>query len=515
MAVSFFGMPPHSRILDMVSRGIIEDPAVFLSQNQDRLIENTYLSGERASGAFRAVVLLVEFPDQVNRVEKSFFNDMMNSQGLDFKRKYPVSTNVSSVKEYYNFVSNGQFDITFDVYGWFEMPHEYAYYTGHKSGLYAPYPNNAQKLTQDAIAAADPVVDFSPYDNDENGSVDFLLVIHTGPGAEFTGSNEDIWSHKWNIPMVIADGKRIFQYSMQPEYWEQDYDMTIGVYCHELGHLIFGLPDLYDTSGQSSGVGYWALMGSGSWNDEKAKYGIPEESGYGGAPAEMCAWSKVKNGWVIPEEITGNVDNHILNRERILRYKRVGKTSEYFLVEFKESNKYNDYLPGKDGVLIYHVDNSKYGNTQPFIPPSDPLYHYQVAVMQKDNLWELERKVNRGDKGDLYYSGNIFNAMSKPNNQFYDGTNGIALSEIHIESGNCMVVLNDIEFDLYVQYFPGNDKERVFIKTHNQKIPTVTINDLFLETFRVREGLHYFDITSEQEKNVKIFGIAFEELIKE
>jgi len=39
--------------------------------------------------------------------------------------------------------------------------------------------------------------------------------------------------------------------------------MTIGVFCHELGHA-FGLVDLYDTDNSSYGTGYWSLMSSGS-----------------------------------------------------------------------------------------------------------------------------------------------------------------------------------------------------------------------------------------------------------
>ncbi len=510
----YLSMPPHSRIMDQISRGILKDPAVFLAENQSRDAEQYVFDDARASGTYRAVILLVEFPDQKNRVYAPFFDDLMNSQNLNFKEKYPVSTNVSSVKEYYKFVSNGAFDIQFDIFGWFEMPQNYDYYTGHKNGLYAPYPNNAQKLTQDAIAAADGIVDFSPYDNDGNGSVDFLLVIHTGPGAEFTGSDEDIWSHKWNIPMVTVDGKRIFQYSMQPEYWEQDFDMTVGVYCHELGHLIFGLPDLYDTSGRSSGVGYWALMGSGSWNDEKSKYGIPEESGYGGAPAEMCAWSKIKNGWVTPVDITSNLESFNIDRNNILRYRRKDKTSEYMLVEFKESNPYNDHLPGKNGVLIYHVDDSKYGNTQPFIPPSDPGMHYQVAIEQKDNLWELERKVNRGDNGDLYFSGNVFNAMSKPDNKFYNDVNSIAISEIMIENEICSVVLSDIEFRLYLQKSPGTERERLFINSLNSRVPTVTVGDLFPEIKKLGENVYYFEIDENQEEITKIFGISLKTLLR-
>ena len=46
-----------------------------------------------------------------------------------------------------------------------------------------------------------------------------------------------------------ADGTKVFGYLTVPE------DCRIGVCAHELGHLLFGWPDLYDTDESSSGLG--------------------------------------------------------------------------------------------------------------------------------------------------------------------------------------------------------------------------------------------------------------------
>ena len=64
-------------------------------------------------------------------------------------------------------------------------------------------------------------------------------------------------------------------------------DCKIGVCAHELGHLLFGWPDLYDIDNSSSGLGEWCLMAGGSWN------------GYlGDIPAHPSAWCKADQGWV-------------------------------------------------------------------------------------------------------------------------------------------------------------------------------------------------------------------------
>jgi immune inhibitor A len=142
-------------------------------------------------------------------------------------------------------------------------------------------------LTEDVVYLADPYVDFSQYDNDNDGYVDALFVIHAGPGAEHTGDPNDIWSHQWNTGYPpYVDGVYVTTYSMEPEYWSSPGDMTIGVYCHELGH-VFGLPDLYDYGFDSQGVGRWSLMAVGSWNGPM-----------GSSPAHPDAWSR----WVVAKE---------------------------------------------------------------------------------------------------------------------------------------------------------------------------------------------------------------------
>ena len=39
-------------------------------------------------------------------------------------------------------------------------------------------------VVEDAVAAVDTAVDMSQYDNDHDGSVDAVMIIHTGSGAE-------------------------------------------------------------------------------------------------------------------------------------------------------------------------------------------------------------------------------------------------------------------------------------------------------------------------------------------
>jgi immune inhibitor A len=116
-------------------------------------------------------------------------------------------------------------------------------------------------MARDAVVVADPTVGFTPFDNNGDGFVDAFIVIHAGAGGEVTGNSDDIWSHKWTLDggARAVDQTKIFAYLTVPE------DCKIGVCAHELGHLLFGFPDLYNTDYSSEGIGNWCLMAGGSW----------------------------------------------------------------------------------------------------------------------------------------------------------------------------------------------------------------------------------------------------------
>jgi immune inhibitor A len=287
--------------------------------------------------------------------------------------------------------------------------------------------------------------------------------------------------------------------------------MTIGVYCHELGHLIFGLPDLYDTTSNSYGIGYWGLMGGGSWNDEKAKYGNDEESGYGGAPAEFTAWSKLKIGWTNPIAFNEtHKENITIESGQIYKCSNSQNSQQYFLYEFKANNKYNQCLPGENGVLIYRCDDSKYGNTQPWTPETSKSYHYMVEIIQKDNLWSLENKINRGDSTDLFYSGDKFNRFTGPSNFFYDENYGIDINHIIISDISAKLIIDEFEFEVFLHEIPGTGKIRCFLKKNNAELPSITDNvgnPLQIQSVSGHNNMYFFDVLENASDTVFISEI--------
>jgi immune inhibitor A len=158
--------------------------------------------------------------------------------------------------------------------------------------------------------------------------------IHAGGGASGAKPQkrkEMIWSHKWTLPTpFVNQGVKVYAYSTEPE------DGRVGVFLHEFGHVL-GLPDLYDTSYRSEGVGNWCLMGGGSWG------------GGGNKPTRMCSWCLSKLGWIKP--INAKSGAYTLgtlekNAKECLRMDHGKAGPEYFMLEDRQKTGRDAALPG-------------------------------------------------------------------------------------------------------------------------------------------------------------------------
>ena len=421
------GMPPHPSLLDesaaakrqgevvipssedLHARGICT-PGDFFGNRLSAIRGGKPVVGSVIS-TYRILAVLVQFSDHPSSVNAAFFDSLV------------FDTAGRTVKDYFAEVSYGAIDlITTNLpssLGWRTAPSTYAYYVNGQQGT-GQYPQNSQKLVEDIVDQIDTLVNFADYDNDGDGYVDVLLVIHSGTGAEFSGSADDIWSHKWAITPRLKDGVYISDYTIQPEFWVSPGDMTIGVYSHELCHG-FGLPDLYDTDGSSNGIGRWGIMATGSWNGP---------SNFGESPAHPCAWSRIQMGITTPVNVTTNAlgqsINAVENGGSIFRlWTSGGASSEYFLVENRQKVGYDLYLPGA-GLLIWHIDDTKTDNTEEWYPGLNGAAHYLAALEQADGLFELEHRNDYGDAADPFpgtLNRTSFTGTTSPNSDSYSGSN--------------------------------------------------------------------------------------------
>ena len=374
----------------------------------------------------KTLVILIDFPDKrytsgLAAATQADFANLLFSEGV-------IST--GSMREYYTQASNGQFLFEGDVAGWYTASENSSYYTNLCDGSHGmgPYPNNAQALVAEAIDLADADVDFSEYDNNGDGWVDGIFVVHAGTGYEETGNNCEIHSHQWSISAVLKDGVYVSTYSIEPEESPTSGSIIpIGVFCHEFGHVL-GLPDLYDTDYSSRGCGRWAVMASGSYNNGSR------------TPVQFCAWSKYQLGWIDPVIVDTNMTDvefppaatsHVVYR--LWKDGMVG--SQYFLVENKQKVGFDSYIPG-EGMLIWHVDDAVHSNTND--------WHPEVFLEQADGRFDLQHDNNNGDTGDPFpgYTGNHeFDDFTTPGSKSYSNTSS-QVAVWNISSSSSLMTAN-------------------------------------------------------------------------
>ena len=433
-------------------------------------------------GSVNLLAILVDFSDKQATVTASLtaFDNLLFS---------PQVVGRGSVRDFFADVSYGHVDVVTvhlpSTTGWRRAPQTYAYYVAGNYG-WGAYPNNAGRMVEDLLPLVDPLVDFSHYDNDSDGWVDTLLVIHAGTGAEFSLNANDLWSHASAISLMggaaqLRDGVYLDSYVTAPEYWDPGVvsststDLTIGVICHEVAHGLWGMPDLYDVDGSSYGIGQWGLMSYGDWNgpakwDPYLGYSVTD----GSSPAIPSAWSRIAMGFDTYYMVLNPLQTCLPAAEiaagSIARLKSPTlRAQEYFLLENRQqfSGGYDQYLPGS-GLLIWHVDEAKwsiYGgpdnNSECRSLPSPHCWgsctstHYLVALEQADRSDHLEYLTNRGDGGDPFpgTAGNIswrpyaLNPVNPESGSWYDSScalnSCIDITGINIQSGNACF---DVQF---------------------------------------------------------------------
>jgi len=337
-----------------------------------------------------------------------------------------------------------------------------------------------------AITEADQYVKFAAYDTDSNDnlSVSELQVIFLVAGGESaTGFNYPggVWGaasslqcdadgdgsvraeegERWlTLDNVSLMGRKDSAYGQngyskfgerQGSSPSNNWDATIGVMAHELGHAFFILPDLYDTSAIGAGIGYFGLMGSGAWGKKSSS----EKSGT--TPIHLSAWSKEKIGACVPQTVDNGTNNIILpavyqsitDAASCGIYKASTSTSgEYFLFENRSPGGYDEglyykilrgstnYAAGSTyytgGVAIWHVKdilsscfNVSTNNCEVQSP--------KLLDLEEANDADLDNGSSKGRTTHLFYSGNsvTFDNSSTPNSKLYDNSSsGISATSI-------------------------------------------------------------------------------------
>ena len=299
------------------------------------------------------LVILAQFSDFSFKYTRQDFVDLLTKEGFDNNGATGCAI------EYFNAQFDGKIDFKFDVSEIITLGSRRAYYGSNDSN--GNDKNPAQMIADACRLASESGIDFSIYDDDNNGEVDNIFVFFAG-GDEAEGAGEDcIWSHAWfvydgaGIDLILNE-KRINRYACTAEISilgeNTEVLAGIGTFCHEYSHT-FGLPDFYDTDYEESGgwaAGMWlstSPMDAGNMNNNNntPPYLNAVERTLLGISEPVLIES---NGTYRLEPIHYNGQVYRLDTDR---------EDEYYLLECRSEEGWDKYIGGK-GMLVYHIDRN-------------------------------------------------------------------------------------------------------------------------------------------------------------
>ena len=350
--------------------------------------------GMPARGLVRIPVLLISFADTPNTIPAESITNQLFGGG-------PGAFPYESLRNYYFRSSYNQLELTGSVLGW--------YTTAYPRSQVIETDTGRDNLIKEAINFYNAAGhDFSQYDNDGDGTIDYLVVYWTGEHGEWASF---WWGYQtyFSDESYTVDGVQVGDYSWQWEVydpWDPVFDTSTVI--HETGHAL-GLPDLYDyddSVGPRGGVGGLDMM-DGAYGDHNCfskwllDWLTPTAYNDGQRDISLAPTATAPEAAVL---MPGNLEG--------LPFR------EFFMVQYRNRDGNDRDFP-TDGLLIWHVDARLDAGGFNFLYDNSYTDHKLVRLMEADGLEQIER-VGWANAGDYYKAGSSLGPATTPDSDRYD-----------------------------------------------------------------------------------------------
>ena len=289
----------------------------------------------------------VKFSDNYKEDIKSYYDSMLNGENFTDQGA------LGSVRKYFSDQSSGKFSPVFDIYGPIAVDATQAVYCDDYG---QGWDVRANYLIADVAKLLDKEIDYSKYDEDDDGEVDFIYFIVAGEGQHRTGIESQIYPHQGSIKndgnFVIVDGKWINNYAISNELNGENPE-GIGPIVHEYSHVL-GLPDLYTVD--------WMAVWPDPIDFTPGAYTVLDQGTYnndGHTPPNYTAYERNALQWNEPVVIDPSgeiVLDEISSGEFALL--PMSEVNEFYLFENRQLSGWDSYIPNH-GMVIWHIDYDK------------------------------------------------------------------------------------------------------------------------------------------------------------
>ncbi|MBP7867883.1 MAG: M6 family metalloprotease domain-containing protein [Acidobacteria bacterium] len=344
----------------------------------------------------------------------------------------PVRFPYESLRNFYRRASYNQLEVQGSALGWYTTTYPRTSVTQTTTGR--------QNLIKEALNYFNAQGhDFTQYDNDGDGEIDYLMVFWAGGHGAWASFWWAYQTHFYDQSFTL-DGKKLGRYSWQ---WESS-TYPNGAFqphtvIHETGHAL-GLPDYYDYDdaiGPSGGVGGLDMM-DGNWGDHNC-------------------YSKFLLGWNDPVPVFAGQTGVSLRSSATFPDALFLIPGNFFLGPFAEffmvQNRYreaNDTPYPTNGLVVWHVDGRLDPSGSTFAYDNSYTAHKMLRLMEADGNEDIESGAE-ADAGDFYTQGSTIGPATTPNTSLYaDGPLRLGVRNI---SASGAVMTFDV-FDVFSDMTP-------------------------------------------------------------
>lgn len=288
---------------------------------------------------YRQLVVLVSFSDLDFKADnpQATYDSIFNERG------YNQGDGAGSVADYFRNQSDGRLNLRFDVHGPVKVDAQARSSQldeiNHGDGVFAE--------AMDRLAAQRPDMDFSPFDWDDDGTIEQVVFVYAGYTGNQTASLGYIWPNTGLSDFTAPDGHPVTCYSASGELWSNGRSCGIGTVCHEFSHCL-GLPDIYPTAKDASAshlVDQWDVMDGGN------------STNWGWCPPNYSAHEKMMLGWLVPKKL--DADTVITGMKPVAEggtaYLIRHTENEFLLLENRQWQGWDAGAPGQ-GLLVWHIN---------------------------------------------------------------------------------------------------------------------------------------------------------------
>lgn len=355
-----------------------------------------------------------------------------------------VFGNNGSVYSYFRDNSLGQCCYKNHVTEWYTAKHPFEYYDDPTM----KFGERSAELMREVLEwLHEEQFDFSRLTYSDCLTAHSITILYAGDS--YNKAPAGLWSHQDELPSCVRLGdsglaKKFAVIGTGNENSGHGL-LPLGTFCHEIGHLLFSFPDLYDLDkepvNQAHGVGNYCLMGNGGTST----------AALARDPVNLCAYLKLYAGWQQKmTDLATGPGQHVAVAEQNQVFYFSKNDSEYFLIENRQQSGRDAGLPCS-GLAIWHIDHN---GSNRYEQRAD--YHFECALEQADGRFDLEQTEgagNGGDAEDLFPTDHwaSFGHITTPNSRWWDGTrSGLEITNITRKGTN-------VEFEIRQA---GDNKEK-------------------------------------------------------